>query len=147
MREDVVPMSRKITMACKLMAGSASARAIAFHYKMSRRAVFKYANQLVYQRAMKEDKGRPRVFDQPSIDALRQFFDQPHLPPWEVIKEKLIEQQKKSWCRLHHAPMESINEEKGPKKMSPRTIRRYLKMFNYQQPLRPELEPTFSSSS
>lgn len=147
MREGAVPMSRKITMAARLKAGTDSAGSLANRYNLSRRTVFKYANQLTCQRAMKEDKGRPRIFDQPSIEALRQFFEQPNLPAWDDIKAQLVEQQRKSWCRLHHAPLEAINDEKGPKKMSPRTIRRYLKMFNYQQPLRAELQLVWSMTS
>ncbi len=133
MRNGAVPVSRKIAIACKVVQRTNSAVAIGNHYGLSKRVVFKYVSSLLNHRAMKDDRGRPRVFDEVSVEALRRFFETQQRPDWAAVKVELLNEQRKTWCRLHHAPMESISDTNGPKKMSKRSICRYLNMFNYQR--------------
>ena len=131
MSENVHPVSRKIAMAAKVISRTETARSVSNRYNLSKRSVFRYMNQLQNALAMKEDRGRPRIFDHVSMKVLHDFFDSEDPPLWEDVKKVLLEQQQKSWCRLHHTSLESISPTNGPKKMSKRSIRRYLKVFNY----------------
>ncbi len=132
-REGAIPISRRIALACKVMQRDKTVVALANEYGISKRAIFNYVHTLLNQNAMKEDRGRPRVFDERSVSELRIFFDVETPPDWEAVKVELVNQQRKTWCRLHHATMESISDTKGPRKISKRSLCRYLKMFNYKR--------------
>jgi hypothetical protein len=66
------------------------------------------------------------------MEALTLYMNQPQQPPKEEIEIQFELEQKRSWCRLHHTTMDSITEEFGPKKLSGRTIWRYLRKLNYR---------------
>jgi len=118
-------------MAATVIARTETASSIANRHDLTRRTVFRYMRKLKNRLAMKDYRGRPKVFDEVSKAVLRAFFDTPVPLPWDEVKQVLVEQQRKTWCRLHHTSINSISGEFGPKKMSPRTVRRYLKEFNY----------------
>jgi hypothetical protein len=132
MKETVLPLSSKVTVAARVMDGTHTVRSQSVQYEISKRSVFRYVNKVKYKRALHDGCGRPKTFDETSIDALRPIFDQAPHPPRETIIQLFTEEQKKTWCRLHHATLEDINEEFGPPKLSKTTIRRYLKYFGYK---------------
>ncbi len=119
-------------MAVKLIGGVENSRSLSNRYHLSKRSVQRYATNLRKKRAMAEKGGRPRVFDQASMTALTRYMSQPEQPPKEEIEEQFWLEQQRSWCRLHHTSMDSITEEFGPKKLSSRTVWRYLRKLNYK---------------
>ncbi len=143
----VVPMSRKIAMAAKVIAETDGCLTLSIRYNLSERSVQRYAHKLRNKCAMAEEGGRPRIFDNSSVEALRRFIAQVDKPAREEVVSQLYIEQKRSWCRLHHTSIDSLTEDFGPRKMSKRTIRRYLKLLHYQDdpmPLQEEQLQVFS---
>ncbi len=132
MTDSIQLESSKTAIAEKLMSGTTSIRKLSEEHHISKRSVSRYANKLAYHRPLYEGNGRPKVLDKLSMTVLQGYIDQIPQPSREDIIEQFLIEQKKSWCRLHHTTIDLITDEFGPKKMSARTILRYIRALNYK---------------
>lgn len=82
---------------------------------------------------LKDEGGRPRSIDTEGMEAVGQFLLTQQRMSWKVIVKFMIEQQRRTWCRNRRLVYEDIPNSDWPKRLSRRTILRYLSELGYDR--------------
>ncbi len=100
---------------------------------VSRRTLQNYSYKVKNRLVLKDEGGRPRSIDGEGVEKLCEFLNSRGRVVWKVLVGFVIELQRQSWCRYRNIMYNDSSEVSWPKRISRRSILRYLETIGYSR--------------
>lgn len=97
------------------------------HNKLSVKTLYSYARKLRKHMPLMESEGRPTLLDADGMAALAEFLINNQGLKVAALRNYIYDLQLKTYCKRRRMSIEDIVKEESPKKMSRRTVIRYVK--------------------
>jgi hypothetical protein len=104
---------------------------VAKEVKICRRTIQNYSYKIKNRLVLKESGGKPKSVDTRGLQELGDYLHSHRQLKWKLLVKFMIEKQRQSWCRYRNIVYEDVSEADWPKRLSRRTILRYLHQLGY----------------
>lgn len=120
---------RKLALAKAVVEEEKTSYQVSKDTSVPHRSVARYAKQYVQRKELRDHVGRRPSLDDIATTTLTLYASEHPDCDLPILKRKIVEEAKKTYCRRHSINIESISMEEIPVKVSHRTMTKYIDIF------------------